>query len=163
MGALGDPKQRPKGSKNKNRTEVALSAFQLQLQLCIRLALNLIIGSLGTQYFVYDGALGNNGGLQRVKQTGLHLISKLRHTSALYFSATAPYSGRGKPKKYSDKFTVEGLTDQQLCHETVENNVKTRIYQVHLWHKKFPELLNVVVIAKTNLVNGRTAKSTVVQ
>ncbi|MDO9142627.1 MAG: hypothetical protein Q7U38_20080 [Methylobacter sp.] len=40
----------------------------------------------------------------------------------------------------------------------MENNVTTRIYQVQLWHKNFPELLNVVVIAKTNLVNGRTAK-----
>ncbi len=149
---------RPKGSKNKSRTEVTLSAFQLQLQLCIRLALNLIIGNLSTQYFAYDGALGNNGGLQLVKQTGLHLISKLRHTSALYFPHTAPHSGRGKPKKYGDKFTVDGLTDEQLCHETVENNVKTRIYQVQLWHKNFPELLNVVVIAKTNLINGKTAK-----
>ena len=38
------------------------------------------------------------------------------------------------------------------------SNVKTRIYQVQLWHKNFPELLNVVVIAKTNLINGKTAK-----
>ena len=47
---------RPKGSKNKNRTEVTLSAFQLQLKACIQLALNLILDSLTIAYFVYDGA-----------------------------------------------------------------------------------------------------------
>ncbi|MFZ4504699.1 MAG: transposase, partial [Methylovulum sp.] len=90
---------RPKGSKNKNRTDVTLSAFQLQLKACIQLALNLILDSLTIAYFVYDGALGNNAGFQLVKQAGLHLISKLRHNSTLYFPYNGTYSGKGKPKK----------------------------------------------------------------
>ncbi len=149
---------RPKGTKNKNRTEVVLSAFQLQLQLCIRMALNLVLGSIPISYFVYDGALGTNGGLQLVKQIGLHLISKLRHTSALYFPYLGDYSGKGKPKKYGQKFSLDSLTDEQICHKETEGNMHTRIYQLQLWHKKFPELLNVVVMAKTNLTNGKTAK-----
>jgi putative transposase len=64
---------RPKGSVNKNRKAVELSPFQIQLQACIRAALTLIGLDLGIVYFVYDGALGNNAGLQTVKQAGLHL------------------------------------------------------------------------------------------
>ena len=36
-------------------------------------------------YFVYDGASGNNAGLQVVSQVGLRLISKLRCNSTVYF------------------------------------------------------------------------------
>ncbi len=86
---------------------------------------------MGIVYFVYDGALGNNAGLQAVIQTGLHLICKLRHDSKLYF----PYSG-----EYSEK------------------GIQTCTYQVHVWHKNFPELLNVAIIVKTNLKIGRIAK-----
>jgi putative transposase len=93
---------RPKGSLNKNRTDVALSPFQTQLQGCIRSALTLIGLDLGILYFVYDGALGNNAGLQAVKQAGLHLICKLRHDSTLYFPYAGEYSGKGKPRKYGE-------------------------------------------------------------
>ena len=48
-------------------------------------------GGFGHRRVVYDGALGNNAGLQGVTQTGLHLISKLRHDSKLYF----PFAGLG--------------------------------------------------------------------
>ena len=84
---------RPIGSKNKNRQEVKptggkLSAFQLQLQQCIRQALVLVGSTLKIGHFVYDGALGNNAGLQTVKQLKLSLVSKLRHDSMLYFPFT---------------------------------------------------------------------------
>jgi putative transposase len=149
---------RPKGSLNKNRKAVALSAFQTQLQGCIRSALALIGLDLNLVYFVYDGALGNNAGLQAVNPTGLHLICKLRHDSTLYFPYTGGYPGKGKPRKYGEKLTVETLTDTHLKTETVEKNIRTRVYQVQVWHKNFPELLNVAIIVKTNLKTGRAAK-----
>jgi putative transposase len=149
---------RPKGSVNKNRKDVALSSFQKQLQGCVRSALTLIGLDLGVVYFVYDGALGNNAGLQAVKQAGLHLICKLRHDSTLYFPYAGEYSGKGKPRKYGEKLTLDRLTDRHLKTEAVEKNSRTRVYQVQVWHKNFPELLNVVIIVKTNLKTGRTAK-----
>jgi putative transposase len=85
---------RPKGSANKNRKDVGLSPFQTQLQGCIRAALKLIGVDLDVVYFVYDGALGNNAGLQTVTQTGLHLISKLRHDSS--FTSPTPGDIRAK-------------------------------------------------------------------
>jgi putative transposase len=156
--AKGQAVGRPKGSLNKNRKEVALSPFQTQLLSCIRSALTLTGLDLGIVYFVYDGALGNNASLQAVKQAGLHLISKLRHDSKLYFPYAGAYSGKGKPRKYGEKLTVETLTADHLKMETVEKNIRTRVYQAQVWHKNFPELLNVVIIVKTNLKTGRTAK-----
>lgn len=55
---------RPKGSRTKNPADVTLSPFQSQLQGCIRRALDLIGADLTLDYLVYDGALGNNKGLQ---------------------------------------------------------------------------------------------------
>lgn len=149
---------RPKGSTNKNRKEVELSPFQTQLQACIRAALTLVGLDLRIIYFVYDGALGNNAGLQAVMQTGLHLICKLRHDSKLYFPYAGEYSGKGKPRKYGEKLTLESLKEEHLKSETVEKDIQTRVYQVNVWHKNFPELLNVVIIVKTNLKTGRCAK-----
>lgn len=149
---------RPKGSVNKNRKAVELSPFQIQLQACICAALTLIGLDLGIVYFVYDGALGNNAGLQTVKQAGLHLICKLRHDSKLYFPYTGEYSGKGKPRKYGEKLTLDTLTDGHRKSETVEKSIRTCVYQAQVWHKNFPELLNVAVIVKTNLKTGRTAK-----
>jgi putative transposase len=149
---------RPKGSKNKNHAEVELSAFLLQLQSGLRRALGLISDEIKPQYLAYDGALGNNAGLQMVKQTGLHLISKFRHDSALYFPYEGEYSGKGKPRKYGDKLTLERLKPEHLRSEKVEKDVKISVYQVQVWHKNFPDLLNVAVIVKTSLKTGRTAK-----
>ena len=149
---------RPKGSKNKNHADIELSAFQLQLQGCIRQALGLIGCAIKLDYLCYDGALGNNAGLQMVKQTGLHLISKLRHDSSLYFPYDGEYCGRGKPKKYGDKLTLERLKPEHWRAESIEKDIKTETYQVQVWHKNFPQLLNVVVIIKTSLKTGRTAK-----
>jgi putative transposase len=149
---------RPKGSKNKNRAEVELSSFQLQLQGCIRRALGLTGDDIPLKYLAYDGALGNNAGLQMVRQTGLHLISKMRHDSSLYFPYEGEYSGKGKPRKYGDKLTLERLKPEHFCAESVKKDIKTTTYQVQVWHKNFPDLLNVVVIVKTSLKTGRTAK-----
>ena len=149
---------RPKGSANKNKKDVELSPFQTQLQGCIRAALELVGMDFGLVYFVYDGALGNNAGLQVVTSTGLHLISKLRHDSKLYFPYAGEYSGKGRRRKYGEKLTPETLTEAHLKAESVEKDIQTRVYQAQAWHRNFPELLNVVVILKTNLKTGRTAK-----
>ena len=149
---------RPKGSKNKNRINVKLSPFLTQLQGCIRQALRLIGCDIEVTYFAYDGALGNNYAMQMVKQTGLHLISKMRHDSVLYFQYAGEYSGRGRPKKYGDRITPESLTEQHLHSKAIEKNIETCVYQIQAWHKNFPDLLNVIFIVKTNLKTGKTAK-----
>jgi hypothetical protein len=48
---------------------------------------------------VYDGALGNNTGVQMVKQTGLYVISKLQQDSELCLPFSGEYKRRGKRRQ----------------------------------------------------------------
>ena len=86
-----------------------------------------------------------------VRQLGLHLISKLRHNAALYFPYDGPYSGCGRHKKYGKKLDCRNIAHAYLKESFVEEDIQTQIYQLRLWHKKFADLLNTVVIVKTNL------------
>ena len=142
---------RPQGSKNRNRRAVELSPALRFVQETITRFLQLIGAHVKVMYFVYDGAFGNNDALQMVKQTGLHLISKLRHDSALYLPYDGPYSGRGKRKKYSKKLDYRDLPAEYLQSSSLEDGIQTKIYQMKVWHKTCADLLNVVVMVKTNL------------
>ena len=62
------------------------------------------------------------------------------------------------PKKYGGRVTLERLTDQYLCLKTLEKNIGNCFYQVQVRHKHFPDLLNVVVIVKTNITTGKATK-----
>ena len=146
---------RPKGSKNKNRTEVRLSAFQLQLQRCIQQALRLVGGTLKVGHFVYDGALGNNSGLQAVKQLKLHLVSKLRHDSKLYFPFAGEYSGKGKPQKYGEKLTLETLPEKSLRETAVKKTSKLGFIKSRFGIRISPTCLMSWSLSKRTLTRVR--------
>jgi putative transposase len=88
---------------------------------------------------------------------GLHLISKLRYNSALYLPYDGPYSGRGPRRKYGQKLDYQNMPSEYLKATSIDKEIKTQIYQMSLWHKKFADLLNIVVIVKTNLKTNKTA------
>jgi putative transposase len=142
---------RPKGRKNQNRREVTLSPYLCFVQASIRRLLTLIGEHVKVHYFVFDGAFGYNDAVQMVRQLGLHLISKLRYNAALYFPDAGTYSGRGKRKKYGKKLDCRNIPHEYLQESFVEEQIQTQIYHMQLWHKKFSDLLNIVVIVKTNL------------
>lgn len=148
---------RPKGSKNKNKEDVELSPYLLFIQAMLS-ALLLLIG-LDIRYVVLDGAFGTNYALQMVRRcaSNLFLISKLQHNSALYFPYQGPYSGRGRRKKYGDKIDYDHIPAQYLKETKIEDGIQTNIYQMQMWHKLFPQLLNIVIIRKTNLQTGAKA------
>nr|MBS0020747.1 transposase [Gammaproteobacteria bacterium] len=148
---------RPKGSHNRNRREVLLSAYLRFVQGMIRAVLTLIGDELAVRYFLYDGAFGHNEALQMVRQTGLHLISKLRHDAALYFPYEGPYAGRGRPKKYGHKLDYRQLPERYLKSSSVDKGIRTSVYQMLMSHKCFPEQINIVLVMKTNLRTGATA------
>lgn len=150
-------KGRPKGSKNKNRKEVILNAEMTQVQSMLCQLLKLIGNTPKLIYFVYDGAFGNNAAVQMVRQVGLHLISKLRSDSALYFIWEGGYSGKGKPRTYGDRVDYSSLPEKHLKDEQTEGDIHTSIYQFSARHKKFSDPLNVVIILKTNLKTGKQA------
>ena len=99
----------PKGSKNKNQRHVELSREMKQIQNMLLKLLKMLEGVLVVTHFVYDGAFGNNAAVQMTTQVGLHLISKLRCNSSLYFQWNGDYLGRGRRRIYGDKIDYSNL------------------------------------------------------
>jgi putative transposase len=153
----GGSRGRPKGSKNRNRREVELSPSLCFIQEHIKRLLAQIGDAFKVVYFIFDGELGHNDALQMVRQVGLHLISKLRYNSALYLPYDGPYSGRGPRRKYGAKLDYQNIPSKYLKSTSIDKEIVTRIYQMSLWHKKFADLLNIVVIVKMNLKTKKTA------
>jgi len=81
---------RPKGSKNKAKTEVTLTPELGRITHMIDALLHLIAASLSLTYLVLDGHFGNHNALHMARQCHVHLISKLRADSALYWPSTGP-------------------------------------------------------------------------
>jgi putative transposase len=108
-------------------------------------------------YFLFDGEFGHNDALQMVRQLGLHLVSKLRYNSALDFPYEGPYAGRGPHHKYGKKLDDRSLPAKHLQTTSIEDGIKTDIYQMSVWHKTCADLLNIVVIVKTHLPTHKTA------
>lgn len=153
----GGSRGRPKGSKTRNRREVDLSPSLCFIQRHIKRFLEQMGDTFKVVYFIFDGELGHNDALQMVRQVGLHLISKLRYNSALYLPYDGPYSGRGPRRKYGQKLDYRNMPSEHLKATSIDKEIKTQIYQMSLWHKKFADLLNIVVIVKTNLKTNKTA------
>lgn len=142
---------RPPGSRNKNRREVELKPYLIHIQTMLKMLLALIGADLKVVYCVLDGAFGNNNALQMVRQCSLHLISKLRCDAALYFPYEGEQKKRGANKKYGHKLDYDHIPDQYLKETSLAEGIQTHIYQMTMWHKLFPDLLNVVIIVKINL------------
>ena len=152
----GKPGRR-KGSKNRNRRDVELSPYLQFVQHHLQHLLKLLGPHIQLDYFVFDGAFGNNDAVRMVRQLGLHLISKFRYDSALYLPYVGPYAGRGPRKKYGDKLNYQNIPKSYLKVSSIEKDIETQIYQMKVWHKKFADLLNVVIIVKTNLTTRKVA------
>lgn len=147
----GAKRGRPKGSQNQNRRAVDLPPYLLHLQTMLTQLLVLIGVELNLIYCVLDGAFGHNNALQMVRQCSLHLISKLRCDAALYFPYAGVQTRRGANKKYGHKLNYADIPEQYLKEITVVNGIQTNIYQMTMWHKRFPDRLNVVIMVKINL------------
>ena len=142
---------RPRGSKNKNKAEVTLTPELQQIQTMLQALLLKLSGWLSLSYLALDGHFGNNHALQMVRQCKLHLISKLRSDSALYWPYTGPQAKRGTRRKYGERVNQRNIPAQYLKQTTVADGIETRTYQATLLHQAFAQPLNVVIIVKTNL------------
>jgi hypothetical protein len=142
---------RPQGSTNKKKAPVTLTPELLRIQAMLDALRHLIAGFLPLTYLLLDGHFGHSNTLHMARQANLHLISKLRCDAALYVPYTGPYAGRGPRRKYGHKIDYDHLPGQYLKETTVEGHLETCVYQAQLLHKEFPQPLNAVIIAKTNL------------
>ena len=91
------------------------------------------------------------------RQVNLHIISKLRHDSALYVPYENPDSSKRSRRKYGDKIDYRNIPDKYLCKSSIEDEIQTDVYQCTLLHKEFAQPLNIVILVKTNLkTNARS-------
>jgi IS4 transposase len=148
---------RPKGSKNRDKTQVELIPELLRIQAMVKKQLAMLKDLVTVRHLALDGHFGNNNALQMVLQCGLHLISKLRCDSALYFVYAGPQKSRGPRKKYGKKIDYRNIPEKYLVEKCTQGDIETRIYQAQMLHRDFAQPLNVVIITKTNLKTGAFA------
>ena len=148
-------RKRGRPKQNRNKTEVELSDTLKQIQTMLQGVLKRIDDLIPVRYLVLDGYFGHNNALQMTQQCGLELISKLRVNTALYLPPTEPYTGRGRPRLYGERFDPQQIDPKYRVSLQTQGNITTEVYQAQLRHKKFPEPLNVVCILKTHLRTHR--------
>ena len=142
---------RPKGSKNKDKQKVVLNAELLRIQEALRTLLATVGTAITLKYVTLDGHFGNYPSAFMVRQANLHLISKMRSDAALYPAFEGEHSGHGPKPKYGAKIDVLKMHAKYLKETSIEDNLRTDIYQGQLCNKEFAFALNVVIILKTNL------------
>ncbi len=157
--SVAQPKRtrgRPKGSKNYVKSKPILSPVLRLLQGMIG-GVQAQIGPLRVKHLLLDGKFGNYPSTWTVRQSGLHIISKMRHDAALYL----PYSGdkprRGPLPRYGAKLIAAQLPSNALVSSQIDDDYHIDTYHLPLYHKDYPDLLNVVVIVKTQLATGKRA------
>ena len=147
---------RPKGSKNKNSKDKRLKGVFRVVSYFLKIILK-VIKVPNLQYFVYDGAFGNSSGVQATRKAGLHLISKLKKNSALYFKYSEKRKGRGRPTIYGEKIDVSALPEKYLKDTKIDKDIEIRFYQFEALHKTISHSLNIVIIYSKNI---KTKKET---
>lgn len=160
----GKPKQtsgkvgRPKGCKTKDKRTIEWTPELRRLERMGKTVLERINPLCLIRHLVLDGHFGNNNVTQVVRQSlSLHIISKLRHDSALYLRYDGSQQGRGAPKRYGTKLDYDQFPTKYRVHASTEKQIQTEIYQAPLLHKTFADPLNAVVIVKTNLGTQKKA------
>ena len=129
---------RPKGSTNKNKRQIHWNEELHQVK---RMASTLIerVHPLALRYLVLDGHFGTNNVMQMVRQSlSLHLISKLRHDSALYFLYEGSQKPVGQKRVYGAKIDYESIPSKYLVQTDRHEDIQTDIYQATMCHKSLP-------------------------
>ena len=148
---------RPKGSKNRDKTQVELIPELQRIQKMVKKQLEALQGLVSVRYLALDGHFGNNNALQMVLQCGLQLVSKLRHDAALFFRYDGPQKAKGPRKKYGQKIDYRNIPQKYLVEKSIEGNIETRIYQAEMLHRDFAQPINMVILTKINLKTGAFA------
>lgn len=149
---------RPKGSKNKDKRQVEWNGELRMMERLVKQLFTLIRGLFPLTYLVLDGHFGNNNVCQMVQQSlGLHLISKLRSDSALYFEYKGAQKKSGPRRRYGDKLDYRAMPERYRMETTQDKGIRTEVYQARMLHECFAAPINVVLLVKTNLESGACA------
>ena len=146
---------RPKGSKNKNSATLRLKGLFRVVNWYIKI-IKKMLNLPKLRYFVYDGAFGNNAGIQAIRRADLHLISKLKKNSSLYFKFIGKQKTRGRKRKYGELIDYANMDKKYLKKTTTNKDIETKIYQFEALHKLISEPINVILLFSTNLKTDKT-------
>ena len=146
---------RPKGSSTQAKADAPLNAEHTRISTMIQGLLARIRPYVTVTYLVLDGHFGNQHAALMARRLDLHLISKVRNDSALYYPYDGPYAGRGPRRIYGDRIDPTAIPERFLKQTTVEDGVETRMHQIEARHETFDQPLNVVVIVKRHLTTGK--------
>ena len=147
---------RPKGVKNRSRSDKRLTGLFRVVSWYLKI-IRKVINVPTLRYFVYDGAFGNNAGIEAVKKADLYLVSKLKKSSSLYFKFNGEQKKRGRKRIYGTLIDYENMDDAYLKESTTDGDIETKIYQFEALNKKIHGALNIVLIFSKNI---RTNKIT---
>lgn len=129
----------------------------LRIQQSLQSLLETIKNQISLKYVALDGHFGNYPSALMVRQIGLHLISKMRSDAALYLPVEGEHKQRGPKPKHGAKIDVHAMDAKYLKATTIENGLRTDIYQGQFLNKEFAFALNVVILLKTNLATSAQA------
>jgi putative transposase len=144
---------RPKGSKNHAKPVPKLTPDLTLLQRMVR-AITTRIPPLAN-HIVLDGHFGNYPATYAIRECGLHIISKLRHSAALHLPYTGPKPPRGPTPRYGEKLNYNHLPVETLCQSIIEGDYRVETYQLTAFNKSFSDALKVVIVVKTHLRTGK--------
>ena len=154
------PRGRPLGSRNKPHQDQPLSPELTRIDTQITQFLHENNGKIPLRYIAFDGHFGNIPTLEIVQRHGLHIITKLRADSVLYLSLNTPYSGRGRPKIFSEKVDIRNLPTHYCVQTTRDGDTQIQLFQFTARVKASTQLLNIVV-RKTIQRQKKTATYTI--
>ena len=146
---------RPKGRKNYEKPAPELSRLLQTLQTMLASVKTLVGSDLAIRHVVLDGKFGNYPSTWTVCEAGLHIISKMRSDAALTYPYDGPKPKRGPTPRYGQAVNYAQLPDAYCVstETTVTHCINT--YQLQLYHRDYPDLLNVVVVVKTRLSDNQ--------
>ena len=122
----------------------------LRIQTSLKSLLEMIKHQISLKYVALDGHFGNYASALMVRQTGLDLISKMRSDAALSLPFEGEHKKRGPNPKRGAKIDVHAINDKYLKKTTIEDGLRTDIYQGQFLNPEFAFALNVVIVLKTN-------------
>ncbi len=144
-------KGRRKGSLNKDKNELNLSAELWRINDLLAGLLKLVRVFIKVKYVALDGHFGHHQAVLMARENDLHLISKMRKDAALYEKYEGEYGGRGAKKKYGTRLRFDLMPLKYLKKSERVGEIITNYYQGVFLHKDFGQAINVVIIKKLNL------------
>jgi len=111
-----------------------------------------------SKYIAYDGFAYKFNFVDPLCKSGFEIVSKLRKDANLRYIYDGELKvGRGRKKKYGQKIDYKNIPEKYLKETTEDDGIETKIFQMNMWHKKFVNLLNIVVIVKRDIAKKRVA------